>query len=89
MPDTEISCQVPDCEYVARHASEAVTVGMLGSHVVTHSSATVVAGSSSSRAPKIDRPILKQDINDEEWAMFVAEWGRFKKCFSFLFFHDL
>ena len=78
---TKIDCQLPDCEYVAEHASEAVAIAMLTSHNMTHLPSS--SGSSSSRAPKIDRPVLKQDITDEEWTMFKREWERFKKCFSF------
>ena len=34
----------------------------------------------SQKVPKIDRQELKQDISDEEWQSFEAEWRRFKHC---------
>ena len=30
--------------------------------------------------PKIDRPELKQNVDDEKWQSFEAEWHRFKRC---------
>ena len=76
---TTISCQYTDCEYVAEHSSEAVAIAMLTSHNNIHSGASNRAATKQ-KVPKIDRPELKQDISDEEWQSFEAEWRRFKRC---------
>ena len=31
------------------------------------------------KLPKVERPLLKQDISDEDWHAFLFEWDRFKK----------
>ena len=36
----------------------------------------------SRKLPPIVRPVVKQDIDDEEWATFVEEWTPFKRCKS-------
>ena len=74
---TRIECQFTDCDYVAEHFSEAVAIAMLTSHNNTHLGGSVPA--IKQRAPKVERPVLKQDISDEEWQMFLAEWERFKR----------
>ena len=52
---------------------------MLSSHNSVHQgSAPRVA--TKQRVPKIARPELKQDINDEQWQTFEGEWRRFKHC---------
>ena len=38
--------------------------------------------STKQRLPPIERPTLKQDINDEEWETFTQEWKRFQRCAS-------
>ena len=79
---TSISCQVSGCSYVAEHESEAVAIAMLTSHSQNHQGNTskAVASSSKQKVPKIDRPEVKQDISDEDWQSFEAEWKRFKRC---------
>ena len=76
---TTISCQYTDCEYVAEHSSEAVAIAMLTSNNNIHSGASNRAVTKH-KVPKIDRPELKQDISDEDWQTFEAEWCRFKRC---------
>ena len=77
MVTTTISCQFTGCDYVAEHSSEAVAIAMLTSHNNVHLGSSLPA--TRQRAPKVDYPVLKQDITDEEWQTFVAEWERFKR----------
>ena len=76
---TKIGCQFTGCAWSIEHDSEAVAIALLTSHSQNHKGASVVA-TSKQKTPKIDRPEVKQDISDEEWQSFEAEWGRFKKC---------
>jgi hypothetical protein len=75
MATTSIACQFTGCEYVAEHTSEPVAIAMFTSHNNVHTGKGAV-----SREATIDRPELKQDINDEECQSFQAEWRRFKRC---------
>ena len=79
MADISIKCQFTGCDYEAQHASEAVAIAMLTSHNIVHQSSTS-AVVTKQKVPRIDRPELKQDINEEEWYSFEAEWRRFKRC---------
>ena len=76
----KIPCQFPGCEVEIEHASEAVAVAMFQSHVVSHSQVTTSAKVPSQRLPPIPRPEVKQDISEEDWISFVAEWTNFKRC---------
>ena len=83
MPD--IPCQYPQCTFVARNDSEAIAIVMFNSHLISHqapSSASHNDISAKQKLPPIVRPVVKQDIDDEEWATFVEEWTRFKRCTS-------
>ncbi len=78
---TKINCQVTGCTYVVEHESEAVAIAMLTSHSQNHrGNSSTTATSTKQKVPKIDRPEVKQDISDEDWQSFEAEWRRFKRC---------
>ena len=77
---TQIPCQFTGCEYVAENLSEAVAIAMYSSHTASHQQTSTSASTSKQRMPKIDRPELKQDTTDEDWATFEAEWKRYKRC---------
>ena len=76
---TTIECQYTGCEYVAENNSEAIAIAMLASHNNIHSGAAPRAATKQ-KVPRIDRPELKQDVSDEDWQTFEAEWRRFKRC---------
>ena len=75
----EIPCQYPGCGFKAENASEAIALAMFQSHLMSHSQAAA-APAHSQRLPPIPRPEVKQDISEEDWTSFVAEWGNFKRC---------
>ena len=75
----EIECQFPDCTFKAEHASEAIALAMFNSHLASHQRNTA-SGTTKQKVPPIQRPEIRQDINDEEWATFVTEWSHFKRC---------
>lgn len=77
---SQIPCQFPDCAYVAEHASEAVAIAMFSSHIVVHQQPAIINTATKQKVPPIDRPEIKQDVDDEDWATFIAEWTRFKRC---------
>ena len=74
----KIPCQFPGCEVEIEHTSEAVAVAMFQSHVVSHSQVTTSAKVPSQRLPPIPRPEVKQNISEEDWISFMAEWTNFK-----------
>ena len=76
---TKIECQVNGCDWSIEHVSEAVAIALLVSHSQNHKE-THSNTATKQKTPKIDRPEIKQDISDEEWQSFEAEWYRFKKC---------
>jgi len=66
---------------VAENASEAVAIVMLNSHLLSHQQPSHSGpGSAKQKIPPIIRPEIKQDVSDEDWSTFVAEWGNFKRC---------
>ena len=76
-----ISCQFPGCEFVAENASEAIAIVMFNSHLISHQQPPRTDhGPAKQKIPPIKRPEIKQDVSDEDWATFVAEWGNFKRC---------
>ena len=79
MTTTSIQCQYTGCVYKAEHESEAVAIAMLMTHNNIHQGSASRGPAVKQRVPKMDRPVLKQDINDEEWQTFEAEWKRFKR----------
>ena len=53
---------------------------MLMCHSYKHQ--TVATTPHIRRAPKVDRPLLKLDIPEEEWNAFIAKWVRFKSSWE-------
>ena len=77
----EIPCQYPGCTFVANNASEAIAIVMFNSHLLSHQNASQQQnGQVKQKLPPITRPTVKQDIDEEEWATFIEEWTRFKRC---------
>lgn len=73
----EIPCQFPECTYTATHADKDVAIALFQSHNLSHQASQNTAG--NHKLPKVERPVLKQDVNDEDWCAFLSEWERFKK----------
>ena len=55
------------------NASEAIALVMFNSHLMSHSQAAAAAIQSQKLLP-IPRPEIKQDVSEEDWNSFVAEW---------------
>ena len=77
----EIPCQYPGCEFKANNASEAIAIAMFNSHLLSHQGRQANEPPAQ-KLPPIQRPEIRQDINDEDWVTFLAEWEHFKRCTS-------
>ena len=78
----QIPCQYPGCNFIAENTSEAIALVMFKSHLMSHSQAAATSTANSQKLPPIPRPEIKQDVSEEDWISFVAEWGTFKRCTS-------
>ena len=76
-----IPCQFDGCSHVVNHDLEAVALAMFNSHLMSHNQPKS-SSSNSQRLPPIPRPEVKQDISEEDWVTFEAEWKNFKRCTS-------
>ena len=77
--------EYPSCTFVAANDSEAIAIVMFNSHLLSHQGGTATLRNDSQmkqKLPPVPRPIVKQDIDDEEWVTFLEEWLRFKRCTS-------
>lgn len=80
---TRVECGVPECDYISENASEQVALLQFQSHMTVHQQSQVSRpDTTKQKLPPIERPKLKQDINEEEWDTFTQEWKRFKRCTS-------
>ena len=53
-------------------------------HSYKHQTAVApIATPITRRMPKVDRPLLKLDIPEEQWNAFTAKWVRFKNSYQF------
>lgn len=78
---SEIPCQYPKCSFVADNASEAIAIVMFNSHLLSHQVKSQQQDCPvKQKLSSITRPTVKQDIDEEEWVIFVEEWNRFKRC---------
>ena len=76
----EIPCQYPNCSFVGDDASEAITIVMFNSHLLSHQVTSQQQDCPVRQKPPITRLTVKQDIDEEERVTFVEEWNRFKRC---------
>ena len=73
-----LQCPFTGCDNVTTHASEAVAVAVFNAHIATHTMASAPAAKRSrTEMKKPDRPIVKEDSTDQDWAIFEFEWGRY------------
>ena len=80
---TRVECGFPECDYISENASEQVALMQFQSHMAVHQQSQVSRpATTKQKLPPIERPKLKQDINEEEWDTFTQEWKRFKRCTS-------
>ena len=80
-----IPYQYPNCAFMATNDSEAIAIVMFNNYLISHQGPTATLCDEpqmEQKLPPIPRPIVKQDIDDEEWATFLEEWLRFKRCTS-------
>ena len=81
----EILCQYPNCAFVATNDSEAIVLIISNSNLISHQGATATLRNEpqmKQKLPLIPRPIVKQAIDDKEWATFLDKWLPFKRCIS-------
>ena len=77
----KLDCQFPNCVFSVENESENAALAMFNSHTLSHQPTPAAAPQAvRSKLPPVLRPEVKQDINDEDWATFVAEWNHFKRC---------
>ena len=69
------SIQCPCCEFNTGDGSDLVIAALLNAHVAGSHSQN--AAPQQRRPPKVDRPVLKDNISEETWNAFVQSWDIF------------
>ena len=65
---TRVECGFTECDYISENASEQVALMQFQSHMAVHQQSQVSRpATTKQKLPPIERPKLKQDINEEEW----------------------
>ena len=73
-----IQCPCDGCEYETADMSEAVTVALLNAHTAgTHNAPVAGNTQQRRRTPKVDRPVLKDNMTEESWNAFLQSWNIF------------
>ena len=81
MAMTRLQCGFTGCTYVSESESEQVALLQFQSHMASHQQTQQArVATTKQKLPPIERPKLKQDINEEEWNTFYQEWKRFRRC---------
>ena len=75
----EIPCQFTGCSFKSVNESEQIAIAMFNSHMMVHQ-ASGGRSNHQQKLPPIPRPEVHQEINDEDWASFLAEWEHYKRC---------
>ena len=81
MAPTIIKCGYTDCDYKSEHESETVASLQFQSHMTVHTSKVQApaSGDSVRAKPEVEKPILKQDVTEEEWDTFTQAFRRYKR----------
>ena len=73
-----LQCPFTDCDSVTAHADKEIALALFNAHIATHTMASAPAAKRSrTEMKKPDRPIVKEDSTDQDWAIFEFEWGRY------------
>ena len=75
MPEVTLECEFPGCE-AKKKADDIYTALQLLQlhHQQAHSSNQALQ-----KPPKIERPPIRQGVNEEDWAAFTRRWDLFKR----------
>ena len=89
-PPTPMDCEVPDCQYTTRaglpsfeHQFTALRLHLAMAHPEVQLPPQQVPASSqssSTKAEKLPRPTLGEDVTEVEWSFFTGEWQRYKRA---------
>ena len=71
-----IHCPVQGCTYQTGDFPASVVGGLLQCHSTVHGAAAAVAAAAATRPrlPKVDRPTLTDDMDEESWNVFELGW---------------
>ena len=73
-----VAIKCPCCEFLTPDLSDVLAAAGLNTHVVVdHANNHVVAQAQPRRTPKVDRPLLKDNISEETWNAFKQSWDIF------------
>ena len=74
-----LQCPFTDCDAVTTNVDKEIALALFNAHIATHTMASAPAAARTARVEmkKPDRPIVKEDSTDQDWAIFEFEWGRY------------
>ena len=72
-----LQCPFTGCDDVTTNADKEIALALFNAHIATHTMASAPAAAWTARVEmkKPDRPIVKEDSTDQDWAIFEFEWG--------------
>ena len=69
-----VQCPVPGCTYSTGEQPSNVAAALLTAHTTTHTSGT------RRRGPKVDRPPLRDNLDEVGWNTFLQNWQMFVRA---------
>ena len=74
-----VNCPAEGCDYNTGEQDPAIGAVLLTYHLQSTHAPAAQAPARAARAEvkKPDRPVLKEDSTDQDWASFEFEWGRY------------
>ena len=75
-----VQCYIDGCEFETPDMGEALAAVVLSHHLSTEHAPQAPGSRSRVEMKKPDRPIVKEDSTDQDWAIFEFEWGRYCKA---------
>ena len=72
-----VQCYIDGCEFETPDMGEALAAVVLSHHLSTEHAPQAPGSRSRVEMKKPDRPIVKEDSTDQDWAIFEFEWGRY------------
>ena len=78
MVNESIRCPADGCEYETGVHAASIVAALLNAH--TAAAHTHQHGAPATRQPKVERPSLADDLEEEQWNVFEQSWNIFVRA---------
>ena len=75
-----VQCPIEGCDFQTGEYAASIVAALLACHTQGYHTNAPAATAARPRLPKVDRPILTDDMDEESWNVFQLSWDIYAKA---------